>query len=109
MKDVWQELDGWIRRKLRGRIWRQCKRPYTRAKLLMKRGLTRERAWRSATKRARRRVERRGQPHECGAPQVLLRPHGAGVAGGYPPALPESVMNRRMRNRTYGGVGGRRG
>jgi hypothetical protein len=27
----------------------------------------------------------------------------------YPPALPESIMNRRMRNRTYGGVGGRRG
>lgn len=27
VKDVWQELDGWIRRKLRGRLWRQCKRP----------------------------------------------------------------------------------
>lgn len=49
VKDVWQELDGWIRRKLRGRLWRQCKRPYARAKLLMKRGLNKERAWRSAT------------------------------------------------------------
>jgi RNA-directed DNA polymerase len=49
VKDVWQELDGWIRRKLRGRLWRQCKRPYARAKMLMKRGLTEERAWRSAT------------------------------------------------------------
>jgi RNA-directed DNA polymerase len=49
VKDVWQELDGWIRRKLRGRFWRQCKRTYARAKMLLKRGLTEERAWRSAT------------------------------------------------------------
>ncbi len=49
VKDVWQDLDGWVRRKLRGRLWRQCKRPYARAKMLMKRGLKEERAWRSAT------------------------------------------------------------
>jgi RNA-directed DNA polymerase len=49
VKNVWQELDGWVRRKLRGRLWRQCKRPFARARLLMKRGLPEERAWRSAT------------------------------------------------------------
>ncbi|MGC2836059.1 MAG: group II intron reverse transcriptase/maturase [Methylocella sp.] len=49
VKDVWEDLDGWIRRKLRGRIWRQAKRSATRARLLMKRGLKEERAWRSAT------------------------------------------------------------
>jgi group II intron reverse transcriptase/maturase len=49
VKGVWQELDGWIRRKMRCRLWRQCKRPHTRAKALMKQGLTTERAWRSAT------------------------------------------------------------
>jgi RNA-directed DNA polymerase len=49
VKDVWQDLDGWVRRRLRGRLWRQCKRPYARTKLLKKRGLTDERAWRSAT------------------------------------------------------------
>ena len=49
VKDVWQDLDGWIRRKLRGRPWRQGKRPLARARMLMKRGLTEERAWRSAT------------------------------------------------------------
>ncbi len=27
VKDVWQELDGWVRRKLRGRLGRQGKRP----------------------------------------------------------------------------------
>ncbi len=49
VKDVWQDLDGWVRRKLRGRLWRQSKRPLARARMLMKRGLTEERAWRSAT------------------------------------------------------------
>jgi RNA-directed DNA polymerase len=49
VKKVWQDLDGWIRRKLRCRLWRYAKRPYARAKALMKQGLMRERAWRSAT------------------------------------------------------------
>jgi RNA-directed DNA polymerase len=48
-KRVLEELDGWIRRKLRCRLWRQWKRVHTRAKRLMSRGLTQERAWRSAT------------------------------------------------------------
>ncbi|MEW5973879.1 MAG: group II intron maturase-specific domain-containing protein, partial [Pseudomonadota bacterium] len=43
-----EELDGWIRHKLRCILWRQWKRPYTRAKNLMKAGLTEERAFRSA-------------------------------------------------------------
>ena len=43
-----EERDGWIRHKLRCILWRQWKRPYTRAKNLMKAGLTEERAWRSA-------------------------------------------------------------
>jgi len=49
VKGIFEELDGWIRRKLRCVIWRQWKRTYTRAKNLMKRGLAEERAWRSAT------------------------------------------------------------
>ena len=47
-KRALEELDGWIRRKLRCILWRQWKRPHTRAKNLMKAGLTEERAWRSA-------------------------------------------------------------
>jgi RNA-directed DNA polymerase len=43
-----EELDGWIRRKLRCVLWRQWKRVHTRARMLMKNGLTEERAWRSA-------------------------------------------------------------
>jgi group II intron reverse transcriptase/maturase len=47
-KKVLEELDGWIRRKLRCMLWRQWKRPYTRARNLMKAGLEEERAFRSA-------------------------------------------------------------
>jgi len=48
-KRTLEERDGWIRHKLRCILWRQWKRSYARARNLMKRGLTEERAWRSAT------------------------------------------------------------
>ena len=48
VKGIFEELDGWIRRKLRCIIWRQWKRSHTRAKGLMKRGLAEKRAWESA-------------------------------------------------------------
>ena len=47
-KRALEEMDGWLRHKLRCLLWRQWKRPYTRARNLMKGGLTEERAWRSA-------------------------------------------------------------
>ena len=49
VRGIFEELDGWIRRKLRCIIWRQWKRNYTRARNLMKLGLSEERSWRSAT------------------------------------------------------------
>lgn len=48
VKKPFEELDEWIRRKLRCILWRQWKRPFTRAKKLMQRGLSEARAWRSA-------------------------------------------------------------
>jgi hypothetical protein len=42
-------FDRWIRRKLRCILWRQWKQPATRIRNLMKAGLSRERAWRSAS------------------------------------------------------------
>jgi group II intron reverse transcriptase/maturase len=48
-KGIFEDLDKWLRHKLRCLIWRQWKRPFTRAKNLMKRGLEELRAWRSAT------------------------------------------------------------
>lgn len=49
VKTPFEELDQWIRRKLRCILWRQWKRVYTRARNLMNRGLDEERAWQSAT------------------------------------------------------------
>jgi RNA-directed DNA polymerase len=48
VKGVFDELDGWTRRKLRCLIWLQWKKNKTRAKELMKRGLGRLRAWKSS-------------------------------------------------------------
>jgi len=48
VKTVFEELDGWIRRKLRNMIWRQWKKPWTRRKRLMARGLPEERASKTA-------------------------------------------------------------
>ena len=48
VKGVFEELDGWIRRKLRCILWRQWKRHRTQFKELCRRGLDHERARRSA-------------------------------------------------------------
>ncbi|HJX73053.1 MAG TPA: reverse transcriptase domain-containing protein, partial [Candidatus Deferrimicrobiaceae bacterium] len=42
-----EEMDQWIRRKLRAVLWRQWKRPGTRAKRMIQRGIERVRAWTS--------------------------------------------------------------
>jgi len=49
VKGVLEDLDSWIRRKLRTVLWRQWKRVYARARNLMRAGIERKRAWRSAT------------------------------------------------------------
>lgn len=48
VKGIFEELDGWIRRKLRCLTWRQWKRPRTRLKKLKALGLGEERAAKSA-------------------------------------------------------------
>jgi len=48
VKGVFEQLDSWIRRRLRCIRWRQWKRPATRLKKLLKRGLPQEQAARSA-------------------------------------------------------------
>jgi RNA-directed DNA polymerase len=49
VRKTFEDLDQWIRRKLRAILWRQWKRPWTRARELMRRGLDHVRAWISAT------------------------------------------------------------
>lgn len=48
VKKVFEDLDGWLRHRLRCNVWRQWKRPYTRMKNLIRRGLSEERAVKSA-------------------------------------------------------------
>jgi RNA-directed DNA polymerase len=51
MADVrhsFEQLDAWLRRRLRCILWRHWKRPPTRAKELMRRGVAASRAWSSA-------------------------------------------------------------
>jgi RNA-directed DNA polymerase len=48
VKTVVEEVDGWMRRKMRCILWRQWKRGRTRAAKLMKRGLGEERARKSS-------------------------------------------------------------
>lgn len=47
---LFKELDGWLRRKLRRIIWKQWKRTRTRAKNLIKLGLSSNAAWRFVRK-----------------------------------------------------------
>ena len=49
VRNAFEDLDQWIRRKLRAILWRQWKRPWTRACELMRRGVDEARAWTSAT------------------------------------------------------------
>lgn len=45
---AFEELEQWVRRKLRQMLWRQWKRNHTRAARLIQRGLSTESAWKSA-------------------------------------------------------------
>jgi RNA-directed DNA polymerase len=48
VKNVFEELDQWIRRKLRLILWRQWKKPITRVRKMIERGIERARASTSA-------------------------------------------------------------
>lgn len=91
------------RDKLRGLLWRQGERPCARARALMRRGAER-RTRRFATRSV---VGRRRQSPGRGRSESLLRLFGA-VSLVSSHQRFRSLMNRRMRNRMSGGVGGRR-
>ena len=48
VKGIFEELDGWLRRKLRCVYWRQWKRPKTRERKLKQLGIEAKRAWKSS-------------------------------------------------------------
>ena len=64
VRNVFERLDEWIRRRLRVILWRQWKRPFTRAKRLMAGGLPEEQAWKSACNGSRPLVERGRRAYE---------------------------------------------
>lgn len=49
VKETFEEIDGWVRRRIRSQQWRQWKRPRTRKKEMMKHGLSESRAAESAS------------------------------------------------------------
>ncbi|WP_244618322.1 group II intron maturase-specific domain-containing protein [Rhodoferax sediminis] len=104
-----EELDTWLRRRLRCIVWRQWKRRENA-------GVETARTWALGPtrmeiqrQRAGPLVERRGQAYDRSLAAEILHATRAGLAGDCPPASPASCLNRRMRNRTYGGVRGLRG
>jgi RNA-directed DNA polymerase len=67
-----EELDRWIRRRLRCIFWRQWKRPWKRFKMLMKQGLSEERAACSAFNQRGAVVQCRGIAYEPSLSETLL-------------------------------------
>lgn len=49
VKGIFEELDGWLRRKIRVLYWRRWKKPKTRERKLKQLGIEAERAWKSAS------------------------------------------------------------
>jgi len=47
VRSTFEQLDGWLRRRLRAVLWRQWKRPATRRRRLIELGLDDARAWKS--------------------------------------------------------------
>ncbi len=110
VKGFAKEIDGWVRRHLRKNRWRQMKRSWTRFQLLMKRGISEERAARSC-------FNQRGSWWNSGTshmnqayPKSYFDKLGLvslqDELGWYHLCI--DIENRRIRNRTYGGVRGQK-
>jgi group II intron reverse transcriptase/maturase len=109
VRNVLETLDGWLRRKLRCLLWRQWKRYRTRARHLMRRGLSPTRAWQSATNgygpwwNAGASHMNQSYPKsyfdKLGLVSLLDQYHHLNL----------SSRTAVVRNRLPGGVGGRRG
>jgi hypothetical protein len=100
---VLRALEQWTRRRLRAIVWKQWKRGRTRFAQLIKRGVDVALAAPTA-----------GSPHGpwriSNSPALVIAfPNAFFAALGLPslaPSKPHNSPNRRIRTRTYGGVGG---
>jgi RNA-directed DNA polymerase len=80
VKGVFEDLDKWLRRKLRRIVWKQWKRPRIRMRELQRRGVDRQTARRSA-------YNGRGPWFNAGAPHMHLALPTAVLAGWGLPSL----------------------
>ena len=80
VKGVFEDLDKWLRRKLRRNVWKQWKRPRTRMRELQRRGVDRVSARRSA-------YNGRGPWFNAGAPHMHLALPTAVLTGWGLPSL----------------------
>lgn len=105
MTSTLDELDQWVRRKLRAILWRQWKRPKTRYRELVKRGIAPARA-KASTGNGRGPWWNAGASHMNEAVSMkALRQLGLVSLLDEHRRLKPLNMNRRIRNRTSGGVG----
>ena len=106
-KNIFEALDQWIRRRLRCLLWRQWKRPRTRAKKMISRGDTARDRLDLGLQRPRSLVELSVEPPPQGPSCSLLRDRRPREPPPEPSAPCAPYLNRRVRNRTHGGVRGR--
>lgn len=102
-----EDLDAWIRRRLRCILWRQWKQPRTRAKRLRQLGLDAERVRRCSCNGHGPWWNAGASHMKPGRPEPRSAAHGSGEPSRRAPETRELVVNRRIRNRMSGGVGGR--
>jgi RNA-directed DNA polymerase len=105
VKGIFEELDQWIRRKLRAILWRQWKRRWTRIKELRRRGMDAVRAAASACN-GHGPWWNAGASHLNEAADTLAKPTRSREPCPGASTVHAPCLNRRIRNRTYGGVGG---
>ncbi|MEX3612936.1 MAG: group II intron maturase-specific domain-containing protein, partial [Burkholderia gladioli] len=71
VKGTLEELDGWLRRRLRCILWRQAKHRPRRQSMPRQQGLTEDRARRSA-RNGQGPWWNAGRSYECGLPETLV-------------------------------------
>jgi len=109
VKKVFEDLDGWLRRRLRCILWRQWKRGRTRYKKLLGRGLYPERA-RASAFNGRGAWWNAGKSHmNLAFPKSYFDALGMYSFVDSLLAYRNGLRTAVVRNRMPGGVGGRRG
>ena len=107
MRKLMQDLNQWIRRRLRMYIWKQWKKISAKSHNLMKLGVARDQAWQWAnTRKGYWRIASSGILATTITNERLEYRGYMDISKKYE-AMHLKLSNRRIPNGTYGGVGGR--